>query len=1020
MISFKKIIPSLFIIHSAFLLAQTQTFPLNGAPNNIHSYYAFKNCTLHVDESTTINNATLIIKDGLVVEASEKASIPASAVVYDLKGKHIYPSFIEMYSDYGMPDVRVAARSSGPPQMESNIKGAYGWNQAIKADADAYKVFTNNDAKADELRKLGFGLVLTSNKDGIVRGSGPVVLLNTQKKENEIIVKDKAAAFYSFNKGSSTQDYPSSLMGAIALLRQTYLDAQWYAANKTKTEYNISLDAFNNLQTLPSIFDVSDKLNALRADKVGDEFKTKYIIKGRGDEYQRVDDIQQTFCKYIIPLNYPDAFDVEDPYEAENITLTELKHWEMAPANAKFLHEAGVTFALTTADLKDKTKFLKNLRKAIKYGFHEKDALKSLTTTPAEMLGMADKVGALKKGMMADFIITSKNIFEEDAAICENWVGGTPYRYSDFNMPDLRGQYVLSYNNTNFKVEIAGLEIDKPTATIVLKDTTKTTFVIAFKNNNLVFHFNKDTTTLDRFDLNYNAKDSSFTGKMQSSTSTWYDASLVKTGALKPAAKDTAKAKKDKKVEAPTFGEVYYPFLSFGRPESQENVIKKFKNRLAAILIKNATIWTNEADSILTETDVYIVEGKIVRIAPNIDAPKLAFSKTIDAKGKHLTAGIIDEHSHIAISEGVNEGTQASSAEVRIGDVVNSEDINIYRQLAGGVTSAQLLHGSANPIGGQSQIIKLRWGQSPEDMKYEKAPGFIKFALGENVKQSNWGDFNNVRFPQTRMGTEQVYYDNFIRAKEYEKTMAGASKDKNAAAPRRDLELDALVEILHDTRHITCHSYIQSEINMLIDVADSMHFKINTFTHILEGYKVADKMKAHNIAASTFADWWAYKMEVMDAIPYNAALLTKMGLTTSINSDDAEMGRRLNQEAAKSIKYGGLTEVQALKLATLNPAKMLHIDDKVGSIKVGKVADVVLWTDNPLSINAKVDKTIIDGIIYYDADEDLKLRDELAKERARIIQKMIAAKKGGEPTQKASPKKPKLYHCDTMGNEVKE
>lgn len=1009
--------------------SQTQTFPVNGAPNNIHSYYAFKNCTLHLDETTIINNATLIIKDGLVIDAAEKVSIPSNAVIYDLNGKHIYPSFIEMYSDYGMPSSTASSRMPGPPQMESNIKGAYGWNQAIKADVDGYKIYTNNETKADEMRKLGFGLVLTSAKDGIVRGSGAVVLLNTQKKENENIIKDKAAGFYSFSKGSSTQDYPSSLMGAIALLRQTYLDAQWYAKNAPLSngrgvggEVNISLEAFNGLQALPSIFDVSDKLNALRADKVGDEFKTKYIIKGRGDEYQRVDDIQQTFCKFIIPLNYPDAFDVEDPYEAENITLTELKHWEMAPANAKFLHEAGVAFAITTADLKDKTKFLKNLRKAVKYGLNEKDALKSLTTTPAQMLGLADRVGALKKGMLADFIITSKNIFEDDATIYENWVNGTPYHYGDYSMPDIRGEYKLIYNTALFKVEIAGTDADKMTASIVLKDTTKTNLTITFKNNNLVFNFNKDTVTLDRFDLNYNAKDSSFTGKSQSSNGTWYDASLVKTGVLKSTAKDTSKIKKDKKNEEPTIGEVYYPFSAYGRPEKHENIISKFKNRLDAILIKNATVWTNESDSILMETDVYIVEGKIVRIAPNIDAPKGAFAKMIDAKGKHLTAGIIDEHSHIAISEGVNEGAQTSSAEVRIGDVVSSEDINIYRQLAGGVTTAQLLHGSANPIGGQSQIIKLRWGLAPEDMKYEKAPEFIKFALGENVKQSNWGDFNTLRFPQTRMGVEQAYYDHFTRAKEYEKTMNdfATSKDKNKVTPRRDLELDALVEILHDKRHITCHSYVQSEINMLIDVADSMGFKINTFTHILEGYKVADKMKSHNIAASTFADWWAYKMEVMDAIPYNATLLTKMGLTTAINSDDAEMGRRLNQEAAKSIKYGGLTEVQALKLATLNPAKMLHIDDKVGSIKVGKVADVVLWTDNPLSINAKVDKTIIDGIIYYDADEDLKMRDEVSKERNRIIQKMVKEKQGGAPTQKASHKKPKLYHCDTMGNEIAE
>ncbi|HEX7414127.1 MAG TPA: amidohydrolase family protein, partial [Bacteroidia bacterium] len=996
-----------FITVSSLIIAQTPTFPSNGAVNNIHSYYAFKNCTLHIDESSTINNAVLLIKDGLVVDAGEKVSIPANAVVYDLKGKHIYPSFIEMYSDYGMPEAHsIAQHRFGAPQMETNIKGAYGWNQAIKADADGYKVFTNNDTKADELRKLGFGLVLTSIKDGVVRGSGTVVLLNTLKRENENIIKDKAAGFYSFSKGSSTQDYPSSLMGSIAVLRQTYYDAQWYAANKNKTEYNISLEAFNTLQTLPSIVEVSDKLNALRADKVGDEFKVKYIIKGRGDEYQRVDDIQQSFCKYIIPLNFPDAFDVEDPYDAENVTLTELKHWEMAPANAKFLHEAGVSFALTTADLKDKAKFLKNLRKAVKYGLNEKVALKSLTVIPAEMLGIADKVGALKKGMLANFFISSKNIFEEEAVIYENWVGGTPYRFSDMNVPDIRAEYKLIYNTAMYKVEIAGTDADKPTASIVLKDTTKTTLNITFKNNTLVFNFNKDTATLDRFDLNYNAADSSFTGKGQSSNSTWYDATLVKTGALKSSVKDTSKSKKDKKKEEPTYGEVFYPFTSFGRPEKHENIISKFKNRLDAILIKNATVWTNESDTVLKDYDVYIVEGKIVRIAPNIDASKLAFAKTINAKGKHLTAGIIDEHSHIAISEGVNEGTQASSGEVRIGDAVNSEDINIYRQLAGGVTCAQLLHGSANPIGGQSQLIKLRWGLSPEAMKYEKAPPFIKFALGENVKQSNWGDVNVVRFPQTRMGVEQVYYDYFTRAKEYDKAMNDfvSSKDKNKTAPRRDLELDALVEILHDTRFITCHSYVQSELLMLMHAADSMGFKINTFTHILEGYKVADKMKVHGIAASTFADWWAYKFEVMDAIPYNAALLTKMGIVTAINSDDAEMGRRLNQEAAKAIKYGGLPETEALKLATLNPAKMLHIDDKVGSIKVGKAADVVLWTDNPLSINAKVDKTIIDGIIYYDADEDLKMREELAKERARIIQKMVKEKQGGAPTQKPEPK----------------
>ncbi len=303
-------------------------------------------------------------------------------------------------------------------------------------------------------------------------------------------------------------------------------------------------------------------------------------------------------------------------------------------------------------------------------------------------------------------------------------------------------------------------------------------------------------------------------------------------------------------------------------------------------------------------------------------------------------------------------------------------------------------------------------------MKIKNADGFIKFALGENVKQGNWGDLNTVRFPQTRMGVEQVYFDFFSRAKEYlakwkihDSTLAELWAADKAVPPRRDLEMDAIAEILNKKRFITCHSYVQSEINMLMHLGDSMGFKVNTFTHILEGYKVADKMKAHGAGASSFSDWWSYKMEVKEAIPYNGAILHKMGVVTAFNSDDAEMARRLNQEAAKAVKYGGISEEEALKFVTLNPAQLLHLDSHMGSIKVGKDADVVLWTDHPLSVYAKVDKTIIDGQIYFDVDTDKKLRDEIRKERARIINLMIQAKKGGEQTQKPQKKEKKEYNC---------
>jgi hypothetical protein len=368
---------------------------------------------------------------------------------------------------------------------------------------------------------------------------------------------------------------------------------------------------------------------------------------------------------------------------------------------------------------------------------------------------------------------------------------------------------------------------------------------------------------------------------------------------------------------------------------------------------------------------------------------------------------------------------------VEIGSAINSEDINIYRQLAGGVTTSQLLHGSANPIGGQSALIKLRWGEDADGLKFEDAPGFIKFALGENVKQSNWGDDYRSRFPQTRMGVEQVYYDLFIQAMEYKSRWQQYERERSnlslrarwrgdvPVAPRRDLEMETLVEILDGQRHITCHSYRQDEINMLMHVADSLGFKINTFTHILEGYKVADKLAAHGAGGSTFSDWWAYKYEVKDAIPYNGAVLHGQGVVTAINSDDDEMARRLNQEAAKAVKYGGVSEEEALKFVTLNPAKLLRIDDRVGSLEVGKDADLVVWDDHPLSMYAQVQQTFIDGCRYFDVAEDQAKRAWMKSERARLMEAMQSPDHAsGEKRQPAERIRPD-YHCDTLTDENK-
>ena len=363
----------------------------------------------------------------------------------------------------------------------------------------------------------------------------------------------------------------------------------------------------------------------------------------------------------------------------------------------------------------------------------------------------------------------------------------------------------------------------------------------------------------------------------------------------------------------------------------------------------------------------------------------------IDGTGKHVTPGIIDAHSHTAILEGINEGTQAVTAEVGIGDVVNSYDIALYRELAGGLTAANLLHGSANPIGGKNQVIKLRWGVDPEELKFTEARPGIKFALGENVKRSNWRMLSD-RYPQTRMGVEQIIRDRFLAAREYQQAWDryNALADKSGVVPpRRDLELETLQEILAGERLVHCHSYRQDEILMLIRIADEFGFTIGTFQHVLEGYKVGPEIAAHGAGASTFSDWWAFKVEAYDAIPYNGALMHEAGVLVTFNSDSNELARRLNTEAAKAVKYGGVDEVEALKFVTLNAAKQLAIDPYVGSLENGKDADFVIWNGHPLSTYTKCEQTWIDGRKYFDVDEDKMMRIEVKKERTRLIQKLL-------------------------------
>ena len=1022
------------------------TFPENGVDDPRLGYYAFTNATIVKDAGTTLTNATMVVRYGKIISVGTNLKAPVGAVEIDCKDKFIYPSFIDIYADYGIATPTTGGQGGQDggggfnpfqqAQLTSNAKGPQGWNQAIKTDVDAYRILMVDDEKAKPLREAGFGAVLSHVKDGIARGTGAVVSL-ANEKENLVIIKEKASAHYSFTKGTSTQSYPSSMMGSIALLRQTFLDAQWYKNKPASEGFNLSLQSFLDNQNLPQIFDAADKWNNLRADRIGDEFGVQYILKAGGNEYQRMKEMKSTNASFIVSLNYPQAQDVEDPNEARFVSLNNMKHWEMAPSNPAAFEKAGINFCLTTADLRNVNLFWSSLRKAMEYGLSETKALDALTKTPATILGVYDKVGSIEEGKIANFLISNGPIFNEKTVIHQNWVQGKKYAVKDDSWANFAGNYKLTVN-TPAGTETYTLEVKNGTTTTMFgKDTLNTKFSLDGKIVKLSYaamerrqrpggtnpgagggqggggfrgggfgggQASTLPATATRLSGMSNGTEWNGTGTDSLGNSLTWTATLLNAIAPKP----DSVVKKD----APVIGKVIYPFEPYGWEETQQP-------KQETILIKNATVWTNEKEGVVKNSDVLIKNGKIAAVGKNLSD---AGARVIDGTGKHVSPGIIDEHSHIAAAS-INEGGQSVTSEVRISDNLNPDDINIYRQLSGGVTTSHILHGSANVIGGQTQLIKLRWGANDDELKFRNWLPQIKFALGENVKRSNFTQAGqNNRYPDTRMGVEQVLMDAFTRAKDYqnewkeynnakEKLVKEKKSTAGLIAPRRDLELDALSDIMNDKMFITCHSYVQSEINMAMDVANKMGYKINTFTHILEGYKVADKMKAHGAYASTFSDWWAYKMEVEEAIPYNAAIMHRVGLTVAINSDDAEMARRLNQEAAKVVKYGDISEEDAFKMVTLNPAKMLRVADRVGSLKTGKDADVVVWSDHPLSIYAKPLYTIVDGIIYFDRQKDEDMQKMVDVERTRLIKKLNGEKRSGAPMIPAQPSYRIMHSC---------
>ena len=1008
---FRRLIPlcCLALLGTAGHGVEPRTAPIAGLRDNTPQTHALVGARLVVAPGRVVEKGTVVLRDGLITAVGADASIPASAVVWDMSGRTIYAGFIDV---------------GGEQEVDAPRSAVGGWNSSIRPHVRLDEHYKPAADVNKRFRSQGVTLRVVAPSAGIIKGTSAAVTTSDDPPAYSVVAPQTALHLQLENSEESEENYPGSPMGAVALVRQTLLDAAWYArawevfrtgTNVPRPETNDALASLNAVLAakLPIVVNAPDWHYLLRADALGREFDLPIIVNGAGDEYQRIDAVRAGGRAVIVPLNFPRAPNVANAEAALTVPLESLMHWDIAPENPGRLAAAGVRIALTSRRLKPSDSLIGQVRKAVERGLTPDDALKALTVTPAELFGLEKRYGTLDVGKAASLIVADGDLFTNPKAkVIDTWIEGKRFAIQPHLFADLRGRWDFAIPKAGGGTEPLTLELegeaDKITGKLIrnkkeapLKNSAMdgAQWSAAVKGDSLDWKGEVQISAAvltARDDVREEAPGMKLDGFL-----------LLPHGERIPfQAKHTRLEVKKKPTQVQPDDKdrtalypVNFPLGDFGltAPPAQPKLLA----------FTNATVWTCGPAGKLEGATVVVAAGKIQAVGRNVAVPQGA--AVVDVKGKHLTPGIIDCHSHIATDGGVNEPTQSITAEVRVGDFVDAVDINIYRQLAGGVTSSNILHGSANTIGGQNQVLKFRWGALPEEMKFAAAPAGIKFALGENVKRSNWGP--GGRYPQTRMGVEQLLRDAFRAAEDYRRRWKEFRSFKRGLPPRVDLEQEALVEVLEGKRLIHCHSYRQDEILAFLRVCEEFHVRVATLQHILEGYKVAEVMAKHGVGGSSFSDWWAYKFEVYDAIPYNGAIMHEAGVVVSFNSDDAELARRLNLEAAKAVKYGGVPPEEALKFVTLNPAKQLGIDRHVGSIEPGKDADIVLWSGSPLSTFARCEQTWIDGRKYFDRAEDIRRREEMEVQRTALIQRVIAS---GEPLETSSDddKKPSLARDD--------
>jgi imidazolonepropionase-like amidohydrolase len=979
--------------------ASAQTAPTTGLRENPPTVHALTNARIVTAPGRVLESATLVVRNGLIEAVGQNVRVPADARIWDMAGRTLYPGFIDAYADVGM-------RTELTDEQREEQRGAIYWNPQVRANIDAIDDFAAADtARPKALRSAGFTVAMTVPRIGLFRGRTAVVSLGEGTVADRVIRPNVAQSMTLWRDNQAGGGYPTSAMGALTFIRQTFHDADWHARahaayqrspqTMQRPESNAALQALTPAMRgdLPLVVETRSEEEVLRVLGLAREFPLSLWIRGSGGEYRLVDQFRGMNVPLILPINYPQAPDVARSEQTLNLSLSQLRHWQLAPENPARLASAGVRFALTSDGLRDRSQFLPNLRGAVERGLPVETALAAITTVPATYLGIERTHGTLEAGKVANIVVADGDILTSNSARVEAvWVDGRRFDVTAPAGADPRGQW---------RVVAIGAEGVEGTLTLTGSrnqlsgtfagqgaEARLTTARVSGEAAQLQIAFPGAALGHEgTIRMAGSATATGLAGWGELPTGRRFNWAAERIGDAPPAdppARGPNVAGSGDGTGAGGPGgtrprvtsfliDDTRPAMEYGRtgiPEQPRHV-----------LVRGATIWTMGPQGRLENADLLVTEGKVVRIGQNLQAPSGA--QVLDGTGRHVTPGLIDAHLHSGASGGINETGSAIVPEVRLGDVLTIDNIWMYRQLAGGLTTAHVMHGSANPIGGQNQHVKMRWGALPEQLKFEGAPRTVKFALGENVVRSQ------NRYPNTRMGVEQIMRDHFLAAREYERAHAAWRRTRQGVQPRIDLRMQALVDIMNGDILVMSHAYRQDEMLMLMRLAEEFGFRIRAFHHGVEAFKVAPEIAAHGAAAVVWSDWGAFKVESFDNTTFNARVLTDAGVLTSLHSDDSQIATRMNWEAAKMLRTG-LTEEQALALVTINTARVLGIDSRVGSLEAGKDADFVIWNGSPLSTESRVEQTWIDGRRYFDVEEDRRMREQVERERSQLIQQILS------------------------------